>query len=262
MILLLCASVILYATAAGAKTLAKLEFFPASVSLETNSDFQSFVVLATYADDTTEDVTAKAKCSFGDPGLAKLQKNILFPITDGSTEMQVVFQNKTVRVPVKVQDAKAERDISFRLDVMPVFRRAGCNSGSCHGSSQGQDGFRLSLFGYDPEGDYYRITRQISSRRLNLALPDESLMIEKALGRVQHTGGKVIEKDSPYHKAFYRWLKNGAKNDPKDIPKPVSLELMPASLVMEGPQSKQQLIALARYSDGTSRDVTLLTVFK
>ncbi|MFN9417153.1 MAG: cell surface protein, partial [Pirellula sp.] len=85
---------------------------------------------------------------------------------------------------------------SFRRDVMPVFFRAGCNSGTCHGSARGKDGFMLSLFGYDPAGDYRRAVEEIPGRRVNVAMPRESLLLLKALGAVPHTGGKRIESDS------------------------------------------------------------------
>src|SRR6187551_2291568 len=75
-----------------------------------------------------------------------------------------------------VPAASAEKPVSFRNDVMPIFMSAGCNAGSCHGSARGQDGFRLSLFGYDPAGDFLRITREMPNRRINLARPHESLL--------------------------------------------------------------------------------------
>ena len=75
-----------------------------------------------------------------------------------------------MKIPVAVHQATEERPISFKLDVMPVFMRAGCNTGSCHGAARGKDGFRLSLFGYDPDGDHFRLTHEISIRRINLAL--------------------------------------------------------------------------------------------
>ena len=74
------------------------------------------------------------------------------------------------------------KPVSFRLDVMPVFFRAGCNSGGCHGAAAGKDGFHLSLFGYDPAGDYYRLTQQIVGRRIDLAAPEQSLLLQKSLG--------------------------------------------------------------------------------
>ena len=87
---------------------------------------------------------------------------------------------------------------------MPVFMRAGCNTGGCHGSARGKDGFRLSLFGFDPEGDYFRLTRELGYRRVNLAVPEESLVLQKALGAVPHTGGKRFEPSSEYAKTHAR----------------------------------------------------------
>src|SRR6202007_3033858 len=99
--------------------------------------------------------------------------NEVFPVADGTTEMKVEFGGRSVTVPVKIKDAKVDRPISFKLDVMPVFMKAGCNVGSCHGAARGKDGFRLSLFGFDPAGDYYRLTHEISGRRLNLSFPKD-----------------------------------------------------------------------------------------
>ena len=76
---------------------------------------------------------------------------------------------------------------------MPVFMRAGCNTGSCHGAARGKDGFRISLFGFDPEGDHFRLTREMIGRRVNLAVPADSTLLEKSIGAVPHTGGKRFE---------------------------------------------------------------------
>jgi len=87
---------------------------------------------------------------------------------------------------------------SFRRDVMPVFFRAGCNSGTCHGSARGKDGFMLSLFGYDAKGDYERVITEMVGRRVNTSVPDKSLLLLKATGAVPHTGGKLFSSDSEY----------------------------------------------------------------
>src|ERR1700676_3213389 len=74
--------------------------------------------------------------------------------------------------PTPARPIGPERPVSFRLDVMPVFFRAGCNSGGCHGAARGKDGFHLGLFGYDPAGDYFRLTQQMVGRRIDLAVPE------------------------------------------------------------------------------------------
>ena len=120
----------------------------------------------------------------------------------------------------------------------------------------------LSLFGYDPVGDYYRVTRELSGRRIDLAYPAESLLVEKATEAVPHTGGKLFSKDSEYHDTLVSWLKAGAPDDPEDIATPTSLNIYPDQAVLEGKGRTQQFIAVAGYSDGTTRDVTSLTVFE
>jgi hypothetical protein len=145
--------------------------------------------------------------------------------------------------------------------VTPVLTRAGCNTGSCHGASRGKDGFRLSLFGYDPAGDYHRITRELPARRLNLAVPQQSLIVEKALGRVSHTGGKRFDEGTAYHATLMRWLSAGAPADPVEVPRVTRVEIFPPAAVLEGQQAVQRFIARAHYSDGRSRDVTHLAVF-
>jgi hypothetical protein len=110
----------------------------------------------------------------------------------------------------------AEEVPSFRRDVMPVFFRAGCNAGACHGSARGKDGFMLSLFGYDTKGDYYRLTQEFIGRRLNLAAPEQSLLVLKATGKVPHTGGELFTKDS----AYYRTLPPGSRAARPTMPRP------------------------------------------
>ena len=101
--------------------------------------------------------------------------------------------------------------ISFQLDVMPVFMRAGCNTGSCHGAARGKDGFRLSLFGFDPDGDHYRLTREMIGRRINLAVPAESLLLEKAIGAgAAHRRQAVRGRQRATTRRSIRWLEAGA----------------------------------------------------
>lgn len=163
--------------------------------------------------------------------------------------------------------AYADNAPGFRRDVMPVFFRAGCNSGTCHGSARGKDGFMLSLFGYDAKGDYYRLTQEMVGRRLNLAVPEESLLLLKATGKVPHTGGERFTKDSPYYKTLMNWIEAGALDDAQDVPVPVEITLSPDHILFEkakntAVKSTQQVKVTARYSDGTKRDVTDLALFK
>jgi hypothetical protein len=241
--------------------LTSIEVYPPDINLETSRDRQSFIVQAAYADGLTRDVTAEAKAAVGNPAFAKLEGSVLHPLSDGATDLRVEFGGKSAVVPVKVRDAKLERPISFKLDVMPVFMRAGCNVGSCHGAARGKDGFRLSLFGFDPDGDHYRLTREINGRRINLALPAEGLLMEKAIGKVPHTGGQRIKEGDEYYQALIRWHEAGVPIDLPAIATPSALEIYPKAAVLDGKGATQKLTVRAKYSDGTDRDVTHLAVF-
>jgi hypothetical protein len=154
-----------------------------------------------------------------------------------------------------------DHPMSFRHDVLPVLTKAGCNTGGCHGAAIGRDGFHLSLFGYDPEGDYNRITREMGARRINLAMPDQSLLLLKATGSVPHTGGKRFDRTSDFYKAVIQWLDAGAPQDPPNAPHVMGVQIEPSEMVIEGQNIPRQLRVLARYSDGSVRDVTSLAVF-
>ncbi len=239
-----------------------LAVYPPEIQLTTARDRQSIVVQATFADGITRDVTKDAALSLADPKPARRVGAILYPVADGSTTLTVSYEGRTVPVPVKVSQATVQPPLSFRLDVMPVFMRAGCNTGSCHGAARGKDGFRISLFGFDPEGDHYRLTREMVGRRINRAVPSDSTMLEKAIGAVNHTGGKRFESSSELYQTLHGWIEAGALNDDVNkLPTVVGVDIYPKQGVLDGKGATQQLTARARYSDGTDRDVTSLAVF-
>ncbi len=239
----------------------RLEVFPVHATLETSRARQSIVSRIAQPNGVTRDVTSEVKFEVADPKIAAVEGNVLKPLADGTTEVRVSHSGQTQTMAVTVHNAALDRPISFKLDVMPVFLSAGCNVGSCHGAARGKDGFRLSLFGFDPDGDYFRITREMATRRINLAQPRESLLLLKSIGAVPHTGGKRFAEDSPQYATIMRWLEAGAPKDGESVAKPVSLEVLPKQMVLEGEGAKQQLVAVAHYSDGTERDVTSQALF-
>ena len=242
---------------------ASINVNPADVHLSNVRDRQSLVVQAVMPNGLTYDVTDKAEMAIENGAFVKAEGHTLHPVADGTTKLTVTYGGHTVDVPVVVANATADPAISFRLDVMPVFMKTSCNNGSCHGAARGKDGFGLSLFGFDPGGDHHRLTHELPGRRINLALPEESLIIEKCTGAVPHTGGKRFAVGDEYYNTLVRWLKEGAPNDPKpaEVPKVVSVELYPHTAVMDGEGEVQNLTVRAKYSDGTDRDVTSLAFF-
>ncbi|MEY4396068.1 MAG: hypothetical protein RL595_3317 [Planctomycetota bacterium] len=244
-----------------ANTLTNIAVFPPEVNIQTNRGMQRVLVQASFDDGITEDVTSKAKITISDPKVAKLENGIVRPVSDGKCTIDVSYEGKTTKIPLDVKQAQADRPISFKLDVMPIFMRTGCNQGGCHGAARGKDGFRLSLFGFDPDGDHYRLTRELNGRRINLAIPEESLLVEKGAGKVPHTGGQKFAVGDQYFNEIIRWLDAGAPVDSASIATPLSIDVYPNKVVMNGKGSTQQIVVRAKYSDGSERDVTSLSLF-
>ena len=238
-----------------------LAIYPPEIKLATAADFQNVIAVARRSDGVTLDVTEQVRWELANAELVKLDDYRLTPQADGQTQLTASWQGMSAQATIDITSATAPRTISFHLDVMPVLTRAGCNTGSCHGAARGKDGFRLSLFGFDPVGDYERITREIGIRRINLAIPEQSLIYLKAIGGVPHSGGKRMEADSDYAAALLSWLQHEAPLDAETPPTCTSVELFPTQVVLEGEGATQRLVAVAHFSDGTTRDVTRLAAF-
>ena len=239
-----------------------LAVYPSQITLETKRDFHAFTVIATSTDDVTTDVTAKASIVLANPSLAELKASRLTPLKDGTTTLTVTWEGQSVSVPLTVKGAAQDRPVSFNLDVMPVFMRNGCNTGSCHGAARGQDGFRLSLFGFDPRGDHYRLTQELSGRRVNLGVAEDSLILTKSINTVPHTGGKLMESGSAEYEVLKEWVAVGVPTDPDAVATVKNVEIFPSNAVLEGQGATLQFTVRATYSDGTDRDITPLAVFK
>jgi hypothetical protein len=245
-----------------------IDIYPPAVQLDSARDTQQVIVQARMADGRTIDVTGQASVTVSDATLASIEKAgdqsgrlVLRPLSDGDGSIRVSHAGQERSIPLRVVSATSNPPLSFRLDVMPVFARAGCNMGSCHGAARGKDGFRLSLFGFDPAGDYHRITRELPGRRIDLGNPQASLLLLKSTGSVPHTGGKRFAADSDLAARIEQWIAAGAPDDPgpdpaQGVPSLRSLDLYPPAALLESSGTPQPLVAVARFSDGTDRDVT------
>lgn len=156
--------------------------------------------------------------------------------------------------------AEKEAGPSFRLEVLPVLTKFGCNQGGCHGKSSGQNGFRLSLRGFAAEWDHEAITRDVNGRRVDFGFPSKSLLVEKASGGVAHEGGTRFRKGSPAWQTLVNWI---AARAPEPLPEeamPVALEVTPVESTLQ-PGESRRLQVLAREADGRTTDVTWLAQF-
>jgi hypothetical protein len=242
-------------------TIVEIVAFPEKVTLETAADFHRVIVIARMKDASMHDVTQQVKLTLADPTLASVVGSRLDPKKDGTTQLKIDYRGLHTEVAVAVKDAEKTRPLSFQLDVMPVLTAAGCNTGSCHGSARGQDGFHLSLYGFDPKGDLYRMTDEMPGRRINLALPEESLLLTKATGQVPHTGGALMKVGSAFHETLVNWIRGGALGDTGEIAHPTGIEVLPKQLLLTGEDIRMPLSVRATYSDGSDRDVTTLSIF-
>ena len=260
----LCALYLLLASVVDAQVtsqLIDLRVYPETIKLNGARDNQSVGAQAVYTNGLTQDVTDELKLEVSDQAIAAINHKQVFPKSDGITELTVTYGEFTKSIPVSVTDSESDSALSFQLDVMPIFSKSGCNAGSCHGAARGKDGFRLSLFGYDSEGDYFRLTREMLGRRIDVALPDNCLLTNKATNRVAHSGGKLFEQDSKFYAVLKRWLEEGAKFDGDEVATVISIDLRPRDGLLNGTGAAQQLNVMANYSDGTTRDVTHLAYF-
>ncbi|MDA0346099.1 MAG: hypothetical protein O3C20_01710 [Verrucomicrobia bacterium] len=153
-----------------------------------------------------------------------------------------------------------ERSVDFVNDVMPVLSRFDCNMSACHGKAEGQNGFKLSVFGNDPRADFEAISMNSRGRRVVPPAPEASLLLRKASGDMPHEGGSRLEKDSPAYRILARWIGSGMKWQDPARPAITRLRIDPPEKVL-GYRAEQPLRVIAEYGDGTSEDVTWLSVF-
>ena len=246
-------------------TLTSLAVEPSTVELRSARDQQPIVITAFYSDGSTQDVTglatAKLDSNQGSMPTTEYVSETFIPKCDGSTRATFSYLGLECTAEIRVTGSADQPLIGFRNEVLSSLTRAGCNTGKCHGSASGKDGFRLSLFGYDPAGDHYRLTRERSGRRVQLADPKNSLVVLKAIGSVPHTGGGRIDEGTKSYESLVQWLHEGAKPDSENAIVPLGIEVFPKKSVFAKPEGQQKLIVTARYSDGSQRDVTSNAVF-
>ena len=188
------------------------------------------------------------------PGRARVKATYTL-ITGRTTQSAVVGE-----ADVAVGDTARSWD--FGQDLAPILTKAGCNTGGCHGRGDGQNGFHLSLFGYDPEGDYQALTRDLGERRLSTIRPESSLFLAKATGTIPHVGGPRIKVGSEEYETLLAWLKAGVPYaTPKNHGKLTDLTVEPGDVRLVAPGA-QQLRVVAHFEDGHDRDVTRLATYK
>ena len=239
----------------GGARIAQLEIQPAQIRFSQRNEYVQLVVTARLESGDTVDVTRLAKLA-AVPGIAETStRGVVRPLTKGSGKLVATLGTNVAEASVEILDLPERYQASFIRDVSPVIAKLGCNAGTCHGAKEGKNGFKLSLRGYDPETDLRSLTDDLASRRVNLASPDDSLMLLKSRAEVPHEGGRRTTMDSGYYQILRQWIADGATLDKKS-PRVVKIELFPKDPVVQKIGSRQQMRIVASYGDGTTRDVT------
>ena len=188
-----------------------VDVLPKSITLTNPYDYVQLLVMGRLASGESFDAARSAEFSLSGKVAEVDRGGVVRPLADGQAELTVRVADKSVTVPVTVTGQSAEFQADFVRDVTPILSRLGCNQGTCHGSAKGKNGFKLSLRGYDPLFDVRALTDDLASRRVNVASPDDSLMLLKSTGSVPHVGGQLIRPGEPYYEVLRDWIAGGAR---------------------------------------------------
>ncbi len=202
------------------------------------------------------DVTTEAKFISSNPKIASIDPaGGVIAIADGKAQITITVGDVKNFVTVEVAGLTNPPPINFTNQIMPIFTKQGCNGGGCHGKSGGQNGFRLSLLGFEPDLDYETLIFESRGRRLFPATPEESLLLLKAIGESPHGGGKRLDRDSREYRQIVRWIKTSMPFGQASDPVIKELRIEPGTRILRR-KSTQQLIVTAIYNDGSTEDVT------
>ena len=229
---------------------------PATVELDGRFAYRQLIVTGRTQSGETVDLTRVAKIA-SQPKFVSVDENrLITSLANGQGKLVISWEGLKAEVKIQCKNFARPFESSFRMHVQPVLSRLGCNAGTCHGSKDGKNGFKLSLRGYDPVYDYRALTDDLSARRFNKAAPDRSLFLLKSSGAVPHAGGAIVQPGSPHYEILRNWISQGAKYDSQPVPKVTSLQVFPQNPIVPRAELKQQLRVLATFSDGSQKDVT------
>ncbi|MEO1999783.1 MAG: Ig-like domain-containing protein, partial [Planctomycetaceae bacterium] len=240
----------------------ELRVAPQQVRLASRHHRQQLLVTGRNARGVDVDHTRGSQFRSENPAVASVSSSgLINAVSSGQTTVHVRFDDRELHVPVRIGTTATEPRVSFRNEVMPILTRLGCNSGGCHGKSTGQNGFRLSLLGFEPELDFTALVRESRGRRVSSSQPAQSLLLTKATGRVPHGGGRRVDLESDYYRILHKWMSQGVRGPRHDDRVVDRISIQPKQRVLSS-QAQQQLLVTAHFSDGERRDVTRSVVYQ
>jgi hypothetical protein len=233
-----------------------IDAYPTNITLKGADDTRQLIVTATLSDGRQQDLSGDIKYRAADAKIVRVtEAGRVVPLVNGKTEIVAAYGNKTIKVPIEVSAFDVNLPINFANQIVPIFTKLGCNSGGCHGKASGQNGFKLSLLGFEPQVDYDALVKEARGRRLFPAAPDHSLLLQKASGKIAHAGGKRMEADSDEYRLIRRWIAAGNPTGEATDPMVTKITLYPEHRILPR-HCKQQFAVYAHYSDGSIEDIT------
>ncbi len=223
---------------------------------------RQLIVTADYAGGQRRDFTRQATYHSTPAGIVTVDSSgLLTPLADGQSTVTVHGPGDLkATVGVTVDHFVDDPTINFPNQIVPIFTKLACNSGGCHGKASGQNGFKLSLLGFEPGEDYEHLVKEARGRRLFPAAPDRSLLLTKPINAIPHGGGQRLDRDSLEYRLIKRWITQGMPYGKDSDPKVNRIEVVPEYAVLPR-RGEQQIAVLAHYTDGSVEDVTRLAQF-
>ena len=237
-----------------------LQASPTKVVLDRPEALQQLLVKSPVEGPRLRDVTRKATFEISPAGIASVdERGLVRPLANGKAQLTITSEGSSSKltVPIEVTGMSSPQPVSFRNEVIPILTKARCNSGGCHGKAEGQNGFKLSIFGFDVESDHQSLVQESRGRRVMPLTPEQSLLYLKGSARIPHGGGRKIEPGSYRDRLILRWISEGARLDPEDteVARIEKIEIEPTEQILLAGES-QQIRVTAIGAAGNRRCVT------
>lgn len=241
---------------------AGLSVQPTSLKIRGSDDAPQLIISEETHPGRFVDRTADVQYAVGNARIARVDRDgRVYPLANGNTAIVISHNGRSLTVPVQVESMETPLPINFTNQIEPILTKLSCNSGGCHGKIAGQNGFRLSLLGFEPEFDYMTLVKEGRGRRLFPSAPDQSLFLLKASGTMPHGGGIKMKAGSEEYKILRRWIASGLPYGSPSDPTITRVSVFPESRIIDR-SGRQQLAVYAHYSDGSSEDVTRRAQFE
>ncbi|MBP87594.1 MAG: S-layer protein [Planctomycetaceae bacterium] len=223
---------------------------------------RQLVVTGKYSSGQSHDLSHSVAYSVDNPGILQVDETgLVTPLSDGEATITARdASGKETQLKLTVDRCNEQLPVNFKNEIVPIFTKLGCNTGTCHGKSDGQNGFKLSLLGFYPDDDYDYLVKEDRGRRIFHADPEYSLLLTKSSNKLPHGGGHRLAPGSYEWQLITSWIEQGTPYGEEDDPTIDRIEVFPKTRTMNA-DTKQQLIVIAHYSDGTTRDITRIATY-